>query len=613
MSMSEDTNLTLEERISRLEQRLDEIAATAGGRDRPWPHRGAPSQPRRPHFRSSIQNPLTGRTLEWWLARGGGVLTSLAVVLLYQYAVERNWITPIVRIGMGTVVGAVLIAFASRIERASSDHSRDVVGLREVLFGAGLAAWYITAYAAAVFYGLISLSAARAIFIGLSIGGAWLALREHRSVLGFLTLGVGFLTPVLLPSTQPSIPVLALYLGALTAVGLVLYLMRGWQSIIWLTATAFWWTTGAATELVAGVTGFRHITGSILSARISMTLLIIAAGAALVRAPILRRRLVATGSPLYTSAGRSELGASIQEAVARRIEMFSRVKASPDSPALWVITIASPLLSVLFLSWVWTSVRGSMWGMASLGLAAFAYRLASSGSDEEFSHVEATAASLWSLAGLVWLADSVGNPLGQSSALMLGAAAAHSFAVLSYLKDSRFVAPQKTATATAIFCLLVVVMSETVFRNLALQGFDAAWTVAELGVIGTCLFIWRIRRNSDAQSALATSAGVGSYFALMLIDMRILGRVWPPLITASFAVAGAAFLICARGHPEARTLRRLGGVTLVIVFARLFMVDLARVETIWRVILFLGCGALFLFTSHRLQSPSSNTPAAPAG
>jgi hypothetical protein len=32
------------------------------------------------------------------------------------------------------------------------------------------------------------------------------------------------------------------------------------------------------------------------------------------------------------------------------------------------------------------------------------------------------------------------------------------------------------------------------------------------------------------------------------------------------------------------------------------LVDLAHVETIWRVLLFLGCGALFLLTSYRLQS-----------
>jgi uncharacterized membrane protein len=95
----------------------------------------------------------------------------------------------------------------------------------------------------------------------------------------------------------------------------------------------------------------------------------------------------------------------------------------------------------------------------------------------------------------------------------------------------------------------------------------------------------------------------------MFIDARILNRIWPPLITATFAVAGAALVMIGRRHAEAETLRRLGGFTLVVVVARLFMFDLARVETIWRVLLFLGCGALFLFTSHRLQDrPDSAEP-----
>ena len=231
--MSEDENVTLEERVMRLEQRLDAIAATLGQREKPRsaspeppiPNESAPRNRREINF-GSIVNPMSGRSLEWWLARAGAVLTSLALILLYQYAVERNWITPVVRVVMGALVGAALLFFASRIDRTSPRRTDDAIGLREVLLGAGLAAWYITAYAAAIFYGLISLSSARLIFLALSIAGAWLALREHRSVLAFLTLGVGFLTPVLLPSINPFLPMLALYLGALTAVGLVLYLLR---------------------------------------------------------------------------------------------------------------------------------------------------------------------------------------------------------------------------------------------------------------------------------------------------------------------------------------------------------------------------------------------------
>jgi uncharacterized membrane protein len=41
---------------------------------------------------------------------------------------------------------------------------------------------------------------------------------------------------------------------------------------------------------------------------------------------------------------------------------------------------------------------------------------------------------------------------------------------------------------------------------------------------------------------------------------------------------------------------------MVIVVGRLLLVDLSTVEAIWRVLLFLACGAVFLYTGYRMQS-----------
>ena len=42
-------------------------------------------------------------------------------------------------------------------------------------------------------------------------------------------------------------------------------------------------------------------------------------------------------------------------------------------------------------------------------------------------------------------------------------------------------------------------------------------------------------------------------------------------------------------------------------------IDLADVETIWRVLLFLGCNALFLFASHRMQRSRKLDPESALG
>src|SRR4029079_16053198 len=271
-----EEELSLEQRVARLETLVNELKGKAAASPHTPPQREPFLRPRR----DRAPNPLASKSMEWWLARSGAVLTSLALILLYQYAVERNWITPFIRVLAGIAVGGGLIFSAVRFTSRESA-STDTVGLREVLLGAGLAAWYISAYAAALFYQLIPVSTARLIFLALTIAGALIALSEHRAVLGLLALGVGFLTPILLPSPNPNIAVFSLYLGALTAVGMVLYLMRGWLSILWLTFIGFWWTVGEATNVLFSLTD-----------RFAISLLVVLAGAAMVRAPLLRPRLV---------------------------------------------------------------------------------------------------------------------------------------------------------------------------------------------------------------------------------------------------------------------------------------------------------------------------------
>jgi len=88
-----------------------------------------------------------------------------------------------------------------------------------------------------------------------------------------------------------------------------------------------------------------------------------------------------------------------------------------------------------------------------------------------------------------------------------------------------------------------------------------------------------------------------------MIAARVLGGIWNPLVTTSYAIAGTLLLVASRRASDPDVLRKLGGGTMLVVAGRLFLVDLAEVETIWRVMVFLVCGLLFLYTSYRLQPP----------
>lgn len=188
-------------------------------------------------------------------------------------------------------------------------------------------------------------------FLTLSIASAWLALREKRSLFGVVAVATGFAAPFLLRTDTDALGAFSLYVAALAAVGLVLYLMREWQSVVWLTFAGSWWTIAFAADDPRSA-------GSL-----PLTMLVAAVGLAFVRAPVMRRQLVATGSDRYVVAppsGFSESLRRIANVFAQR--MGGDNVARLDSPALWLITITSPLLTLLILSGIWPIASDAVWG-----------------------------------------------------------------------------------------------------------------------------------------------------------------------------------------------------------------------------------------------------------
>jgi len=135
----------------------------------------------------------------------------------------------------------------------------------------------------------------------------------------------------------------------------------------------------------------------------------------------------------------------------------------------------------------------------------------------------------------------------------------------------------------------------------ATQSIEWSWVVAELIVLIVMAWFWRMLSRDETEQLQGIVAGVAAYGALLLVMARVLGVIWSPLVTISFALAGASLLVASRRSQDRRLLLTLAGLTMVVVVARLLIVDLSSVETIWRVLLFLACGSMFVYTSYRLQ------------
>jgi len=73
------------------------------------------------------------------------------------------------------------------------------------------------------------------------------------------------------------------------------------------------------------------------------------------------------------------------------------------------------------------------------------------------------------------------------------------------------------------------------------------------------------------------------------------------MVTVAWGLYGIAMLVVGLRRDFYR-LRLVGLITLLLVVGKLFLVDLARIETIWRILLFLSFGGVFLVLSYYFKS-----------
>ena len=280
------------------------------------------------------------------------------------------------------------------------------------------------------------------------------------------------------------------------------------------------------------------------------------------------------------------------------MDAFSKIlgggKSSADSLVLWVMTLLSPIIAVSLLAGIWTSIPTEVSGLILFGLGSAALSFGMSKfTDREFRQVVFTAAALWTLLGIIKIAPDPER---------LALSAVHAALVLAYVRNA-LIGPRAIAKVTIVVVLAALVGSE--FGSVRVGLLRWRWVASDLVTIAASALISQKLMADRAERIQGVVLIVLTYLTSLVVIFAVLQPIWAPLVTTTYALLGAGLLIMSRRRGGERLLLQLGGVTMVIVVARLLLVDLASVETIWRVFLFLLIGGVFLYAGYKLQPSRS--------
>ena len=609
---------------------------------------------------------------EWWLGKIGVGLLLFGVAFLYLLSVERGWITPSVRVGLGLALGATLTVLGLRVFEDRRSFSR-------VLLGGAVGVFYATGFAAYWLYAVVPHAPALAFMVGVTLLAFFLSVRGSGVALSLIGTAGGLGTPFVLNDGSGTLGGLVLYACVVLAGTCAIYAYKGWTSLLAVSFVGGWAvllagfcsnpsaTTGRypedPTALQLGV-AFAWLLfwlvpalRELLYARTPSTAAhTTAAHATAVSSPLVALAFTrGIWAPASETLGLVALAVAALYALAalalRRLEgtrgQASSVSFTQTLVALLLLTISMVLLldgDVLLLTLaaeaavlhqvarrlpsralsfeahlLWFVLAVWVCGRLLFGLLAVSFpgpspgpELASSLTDLAvialafLSSRAVSPRSLSSLyralahaAALAWLArELLPLPDGETWAFLSWAL----YAAGLYLVHRRLPHSGTEDAAHAVSAAVAVWLGARLVGGAVTPGHPGAPVLnarglGDLAVIAL-LALAALLPGAVPSSRFARAYGISAHVALLAWLWRELSM--PPGGEAYVTVAWGVYavvLLVAGLRLDRVPLFRGGMTTLFLVVGKLFLVDLASIEATWRVLLFLGFGALFLVLS----------------
>ena len=553
----------------------------------PFGPTATPEKPPRPtpafersRFDRELHLPQSVLTSKFWFNVIGVLLVLLGVIFLYKYSVDQGWIDSRMKVVSGAVLGTLLLAVGVFL------HGRQRL-FGQMLAGAGIATFYISGYAAFQVYGLIGYPVAGAWMGAVTLSAYLLAAHQDDQALTIVALIGGLSTPEMLSAGITSGTAMAVFVCGVLTGSTAIYFVKGWRPVLWLSAAGGWLSLLFIYihELLFG-----HHIALTDNDRIGMQAGVIFAGTAFWLLPLIREKLAARNPHRWPRSTAATSG-NTEDSFAKVVNL-----------QVHALSVTTPFIALLFTRAVW-QMGNQQWGLVTLaasalfGLAFLALRMDDALKPLAYTQIMVGIALFTMAIGLLLNGDARFTALGAEAAglhlvswklrdRLLQWAAHGLFLFMTIWLSERLLAEAARGTAminsAALADLLLIVLMAAVSFLMAEKSIGYLYQLTAYVLLQT-LFLKELTPVANGQACVTVAWGA-SAVALLAAGILLHERHW----------------------------RQVALVALFVVVAKLLLVDLGAVKAIWRVLLFIGFGILFLALSYFFQSLWKPAPSSAA-
>ncbi|MDZ7716682.1 MAG: DUF2339 domain-containing protein [Balneolaceae bacterium] len=512
---------------------------------------------------------------ENWLNRIGIGLLLLGVLFLFKYSIDQGWLIPPVRSLIGLGIGLALFIPGLQMKDTGTP-------MKQLLLGGGIATFYITGFATFQLYSFLSEPVVWAFMIVVTLLALSLSLGQNQSILSVVGMLGGIGTPFMLYTGEGSMVGLIAYTSLVLAGGSIMYLYKGWRSLLWTMVVGGW-----AVLLVGYFENIFLVSGPLSSDLWSLQIGAIIYLLLLWVVPVTRRILYKKNPDGWSVYNQTEAGTGFA-----------------SDPHVNLMALVLPIVTLIYSMGLW-ELTDEAWGVMAMSASLAIGYIYLPLKNQELNRL----ASTHGFTALILLTTSFFLLLDGDLLFVILALEALGLRIVAHNASDEKISISSHIIFGIVFYSLLDNFSAYPNTEMAVFNLTSLTNLLVIAIGGVAAPYWLKEHSSKLIYRLIAHLALLGWFLFEFSSLEN-GQAYVSVAWGLYAIGILIFGFI----KDLNWLRIAGMGTIFLVVGKLFLIDLSKLDAIWRILLFMGFGAVFLMIGYYVQqkfSPENDTLAKP--